>query len=114
MPDEREPIFGYPVLSDGQMDAKNPNRWTETVWEWTDSWEPAGDPIGSVTIVDHGATEGFTATFDFKGPPFTIVTGKVPTKDGRRWNGKGRATARKQGREDKEIDIEFVNPKKWG
>ena len=114
MPDETpQPIFDYPVISDGSEGSKGQGGSTETVWRF-ESWDPPyGDPIGGVRITETGS-DGFVAHFTFtdSSRPIT-VQGDIPETDGRKGAGSGRARAKDDGREE-EIDIEFRNPKKWG
>lgn len=108
----RQPIFDFPVLSDGRQDTKNPNEWEETVWRFEGDWE-RGEEIGKVLISELGG-KMFKAHFTFTDRDYhpVTVTGAIPETDGRPWVGKGKARAISDGRE-RDIDVECRNPKKW-
>jgi hypothetical protein len=110
------PIFDYHVISEGgPTEPKPSNRWQEDVWkeEPPGSKEHGDEIIGTVEIHAKGPAGDptFDADFTFTKPPCSIeVNGKVPGRD--RWQGTGKANAKGEGRE-KQIDIEFWNPKRW-
>ena len=115
-----DPIFDFPVVSndDAPKEPKPPDEWTETVWKEDpppESWK-RGKRLGTVEIQALGGTPGsprFKATFTFDDHPDqkTEVEGAVPGGD--RWVGKGRAKARGP-KPEKDVPIEFKNPKRWG
>jgi hypothetical protein len=108
------PIFDYPVLSDDGREAPRPGaEWTERVWVFVDNWEK-GNELGQVTIKYLKGGNGppqFEATFSLSGFETIVVSGSVP--GGKRWVGVGSAKAVGGGRPDKDVDIEFRNPKRW-
>lgn len=107
------PIFDYPVLSDDGRKSPNPgDKWTETVWVFVGDWE-RGDELGQVAItyVKGGGPPRFEARFSLDGFEPIVVAGLVP--GGKRWVGAGRAKAVGGGRPDKDVAIEFRNPKRW-
>lgn len=114
---DRLPIFDYHVISDGgPKEPKSGDQWDEPVYEELPppgSKKHGDERIGTVEIHAKGPAEEpwFDAFFTFTKPPCSIkVDGKVPGRN--RWQGKGKASAEGEGRQ-KEIDIEFWNPKRW-
>lgn len=114
------PIFDFRVISD---DGNEGNReqnlgvpWNETVWmsDPVEEWG-RGEELGVATIYPLGSEGGpeFLAAFEFSNEayPDVWVMGKVPGGD--RWQGKGKANAKGDGRAGA-VDIEFRNPKGWG
>lgn len=117
--EEREPIFEFRVISDAEgavvPEQRGPGtELQETVYMPEGEWGH-GEVLGTVSIRVTGDPDDpdFVAQFSFtsagNGP--TTVAGKVP--GGSAWNGKGTAKATRGGRE-KDVPIEFVNPKGWG
>jgi hypothetical protein len=107
------PIFDYPVLSDDGTKAPRPGaEWSEKVWVFLGDWQK-GDELGEVTIkyVRGGGPPQFEARFSLSGFEAIVVSGSVP--GGERWAGVGRAKAVGAGRPDKDVTIEFRNPKRW-
>jgi hypothetical protein len=112
------PIFDYPVVSDGgpKEPPKPGDKWDETVWkeEPPGSWEHGDQSIGTVGVQAKGpaGSPRFEADFTFTKPPSSVqVDGDVPGGDG--WQGPGRGRARGP-KPDKDVPIEFRNPKRWG
>jgi hypothetical protein len=113
----RLPIFDYHVISDGGPKEPKPgDQWEEPVYEEQPppgSKKKGDKQIGTVEIHAKGPADAprFDAFFTFTDPPCSItVRGDVPGRDN--WQGKGKANAEGEGRQ-KEIDIEFWNPKRW-
>jgi hypothetical protein len=107
------PIFDYQVLSDDGLQAPRPGDvWTEKVWVFVGDWE-RGRKLGEVAIEykTGGGPPEFEARFSLTGFKSIVVSGSVP--GGERWVGVGRVKAEGGGRPDKEITIEFRNPKRW-
>ena len=109
--EEDLPIFDYPVISvGGPKEPKQGEKWEEDVFRAlsSDGWDHAEANEGKIEIQALGppGTPNFKAVFGS-----TVIDGKVPGGD--RWQGKGKAKAKRPDRE-KDIDIEFVNPKRWG
>lgn len=111
------PIFDFKVISDGSDRGHVPgDPWVETVWKEDppDSWGH-GEELGKVTIHALGpqGSPAFWAEFDFgKKYPDVWVRGTVP--NGQEWRGTAKAKAKGAGRERDDVDVEFVNPKRWG
>lgn len=111
------PIFDYHVISvGGPTEPKPGDQWQEDVYEEAPppgSKKPGDKKVGTVEIHAKGPADEprFDAFFTFTEPPCSIkVDGKVPGRG--TWRGKGKANAEGEGRQ-KEIDIEFWNPKRW-
>jgi hypothetical protein len=120
----RLPIFDYHVISEGGPPNRKPGDkpkendvWDEPVYkeEPPDGNMNHGDlTVGTVKIHAKRPEKNpeFDADFTFIDPPARIkVDGKVPGGD--KWEGKGKAHAKGEGREDHNIEIEFRNPKRW-
>jgi hypothetical protein len=113
------PILDFAVLSDDPRPADPRPGVIETVWRFQGEvdgrWQP-GEELGEVHIHEP-RNKQFVAEFTFdKGPDRyrpVHVKGDVPYTGGRAWEGKGRAKAKSDGREEP-VDIESRNPKKWG
>ena len=112
-----QPIFDFSVISEGGEGRKSNPPWDETVWEADSptSWNK-GQKLGEVRMNPMGSSPNpdFRATFKWDDRRYkpSQVEGKVPGGD--QWQGQGKAKAKSEGRDDKEVDIEFVNPKRWG
>jgi hypothetical protein len=115
--EKREPVFDFPVISEGgPTKPKKDEVWTEKVWEEdppVGSWKHTGQSIGEVKMKALGeeSAPDFEARFRCKDYDDVDVEGKVP--GGKDWQGKGKAKA-KGPKPDKQVDIEFRNPKRWG
>jgi hypothetical protein len=107
------PIFDYPVLSEDGPKTPSPGaKWKEKVWVFKGDWEK-GDKLGEVMITypEGGGAPQFVARFSLDDFEPIVVSGSVP--GGKRWVGVGRAKAVGGGRPDKDVTIEFRNPKRW-
>jgi hypothetical protein len=109
------PIFDFPVVSndDAPKDPKPGDKWKEQVWKEDPppgSWN-RGEPLGEIEVQALGPPESpnFHAEFPAGDDDPIKIDGKVPGP----WQGKGTAKAKGKGRE-KNIPIEFKNPKRWG
>jgi hypothetical protein len=107
----------FPVVSYG---TRTPPTWNEALHKDHPDWRegPRGPEIGTVTIAEAGSRgrqPTFTATFRFTDAPEELgemeYSGPIPG-DGS-WRGKGRA-ARRKGPGREEIEVDSVNPKRWG
>lgn len=120
MAGEQEPIFDFRVISDEDAAGDTPPdrgpgaEWDETVYMPNGEWGH-GEEMGTVRIRVTGDPEAprFVAQFAFTtaGHRPTTVTGDVP--GGKGWRGTGTAKA-KRGEREKDVPIEFKNPKGWG
>ena len=119
MAEAHEPIFDFRVISDLEAGAPAPDRspgseWDETVWKAVGEWEH-GEELGTVKIRVTGkpGSPGFIGQFRFTDPAYrpTTVRGSVPGGD--TWVGKGKAKASGP-KPEKDVNIEFKNPKGWG
>jgi hypothetical protein len=98
----------FPVVSFGE---RTPPTWEETVFGDHPRWKEGerGPRKGSVTITETG--RDFEATFTFDGGEDLQYSGAIPG-DGS-WRGKSRARKRRGAGRD-EIEVDSVNPKRWG
>ena len=116
---EAAPMCDFPAISDdGRKGPKPGDAWTESVWDAAGSGFEKGSPSGSVTIEAQrgGGPPRLRASFAFSDGDSVILEGEVPGMG--TWLGSGRVayvsgTGKFVGRTG-EIDVEFVNPKKWG
>jgi hypothetical protein len=98
----------FPVVSDGE---REPPTWKERVFGDHPQWREGkrGPRKGSVTITERG--RDFEAIFDFDGGEELHYSGAIPGNGS--WRGKSRAERRRGSGRD-EIEVESVNPKRWG
>ena len=115
--EKREPVFDFPVISEGgPKKPKKDEEWKEKVWKEdppVGSRKHTGQSIGEVEMKALGeeSDPSFEAKFRCGGYEDVDVEGKVP--GGPEWHGTGNGRA-KGPKPDKEVPIEFKNPKRWG
>jgi hypothetical protein len=112
--------YDFPAVSDGKP--KPPKRGetqTETLFQYEENkdWKKGewGPKIGKVHLVHAGDADppkSVEATFNFDNGDTVTYQGDTPGNGS--WKGKGRLRQKGSSRFPADLDVESVNPKRWG
>ena len=112
------PRYDFPVVSDGAIEPpKRGEKRQETMFQLDEGmdWKKGdrGGKVGTIKLThpEDDTPKTFNARFEFDDGDSVEYEGKVPG-DGS-WKGKSKLKRRK-GSKKEEIEVDTVNPKRWG
>jgi hypothetical protein len=116
----QDPRYGFPAVSDGKpKPPKQGEPQVETVYEYEEgkNWKKGewGPKIGTVRLEhvgDGDPPKKVEARFQFDNGETVTYEGDVPGNGS--WVGKGRFHQQGSSRFPADLDVESVNPKRWG
>ncbi len=119
------PRYDFPVVSDGKIEPpKRGEKSQEPMFELDEGmdWKKGdrGDKVGTIHLShpEDDSPKTFIARFEFEDSDSVEYEGRIPGKG--KWKGKervrfiqGRGKGKFKDRDD-EIEVDSVNPKRWG